>query len=114
MCRKRSPPRCLPPNQRVTTTMWSRTPSRASIRRMAMPAPASPSFFSAPSLQSSAQELWVALANFLLRLSSVRKEQACSADVQTPSETEYFNPRSLMMFSIIRIGKEPLLSLRFT
>lgn len=74
-CRNRSPPRLVPPYQRVTTTTWSASPSRSSIRRIVAPAPASPSSFRNGPLSEriTAQLLWVALAKRFPDLSRARK-----------------------------------------
>ena len=45
------------------------------------------------------QVLWVALANFFLRQSSLMKAFASASDAQGPPETAYFEPLSLIMFS---------------
>lgn len=70
-----------------------------------MPAPASPSsFFNGAAAVSRPQLLCVALANFFFLHSSLMKARASSSDAQGPPETAYFDPRSLITFSRMRMA----------
>ena len=87
----------------MTITRWSLTPARSSIRRIT--APASPSSaFSAPSAQSSAQQWWVALANLRMVFNSATNAVAAAALTQGPPDAAQRDPRSLMIWSRIRIA----------